>query len=119
MSGRLGAGGRGGRCKALGGGAVALSLTLAIRGVHARPEAAGGSAESSRLAASLAVIVNDASPLSVAIGSYYQARRAIPSANIIHIRLDPERVTLRAEEFALIKAQVDARTSAQVQFYAL
>ena len=34
----------------------------------------------------LAVIVNDADPLSIRIAQYYQAKRGIPDSNMIHVR---------------------------------
>jgi len=67
----------------------------------------------------LAVIINDADPLSVRIGNYYQTRRGIPDANMIHIRFTPGSTVMSREEFARIKAQVDAATPHQVQAFAL
>lgn len=67
----------------------------------------------------LAVIVNDADPLSVEIAQYYQARRGIPDSNMIHIRFTPGATVMTQAEFAKIKASVDARTPQQVQAYAL
>lgn len=73
-----------------------------------------------RLAADeLAVIVNDADPLSRQIAHYYQQRRGIPQDNLIHIRFDPERSELGTEEFTALKRQVDAATPARAQAYAL
>ena len=34
----------------------------------------------------VAVVINDASPISQRIGEYYARKRAIPDGNIIHIR---------------------------------
>ena len=67
----------------------------------------------------LAVIINDADPLSVKIGNYYQSRRGIPDANMIHVRFTPDTTVMSREEFARIKAQVDAATPHQVQAFAL
>jgi len=67
----------------------------------------------------LAVIVNDADPLSVRIASYYQSKRQIPQANIIHIRFDASSDDLSQNEFAALKQQVDEQTPEQVQAFVL
>lgn len=67
----------------------------------------------------LAVIVNDADPISVAIAKYYQARRGIPDSNMIHIRFAPGAPAMSQAEFAKIKASVDVKTPQQVQAFAL
>jgi uncharacterized protein (TIGR03790 family) len=67
----------------------------------------------------LAIIVNDADPLSLKIANYYQQRRGIPPANLIHISFAPERSTLSVDEFVALKLQVDAATPATIQAYAL
>ncbi len=69
-------------------------------------------------AADLAVIVNDADPLSIRIARYYRARRRIPAANVVHVRLPPGPI-LASGQFARIKQEADARTPARVQAYAL
>lgn len=69
-------------------------------------------------AAQLGVIVNDADPLSVRIARYYRARRRIPAANVVHVRL-PSGPILATEAFARIKEEVDAHTPVRVQAYAL
>lgn len=70
-------------------------------------------------ASELAIIVNDADPLSRQIAHYYQQQRDIPESNLIHINFAPERSALTAEEFAALKHQVDAATPASIQAYAL
>ena len=67
----------------------------------------------------LAVIVNDADPLSVEIAQYYQVKRHIPDRNMIHIRFTPGATVMSQPEFAKIKAVVDAKTPRQVQAFAL
>ena len=67
----------------------------------------------------LAVIVNDADPLSVEIAQYYQAKRQIPARNMIHIRFTPGATVMSQAEFVKIKAVVDAKTPQQVQAFAL
>ena len=67
----------------------------------------------------LAVIVNDADPLSVEIAEYYKAKRGIPDANMIHIRFAPGSTVMSQVEFTKIKAIVNAKTPQQVQAYAL
>lgn len=69
--------------------------------------------------AQLAVVVNTADKLSVAIGDYYSRRRQIPKANLIRVSFDPNRDELPEKEFAAIRATVAARTGRPVQAYAL
>lgn len=70
-------------------------------------------------AKALAVIVNDADPLSVQIAHYYQQRRHIPVKQIIHVRFKMQRDVMPEDEFARIKKVVDAETPPHVQAYAL
>ena len=67
----------------------------------------------------LAVIVNDADPLSREIAQYYQQRRNIPTENLIHISFKPNRSVLKAEEFVRLKNQVDAAVSPDIQAYVI
>ncbi|MBZ0068899.1 MAG: TIGR03790 family protein [Thiobacillus sp.] len=67
----------------------------------------------------LGIIVNDDDPDSVAIAVYYQDKRGIPAANLIHVRFKPGRSTLTREEFANLKRRVDRATPREVQAYAL
>jgi len=67
----------------------------------------------------LAVIINEVDPVSVAIGDYYVRLRRIPARNVIRVRLDPERSTLRSSEFTQLHAAVLRRTPPAVQAYAL
>ncbi len=59
----------------------------------------------------LAVIVDQNDPVSEAIASYYQSARGVPVANLIRVSL-PARAapdTLSATDFALLKADIDAK----------
>lgn len=69
--------------------------------------------------ADLAVIVNDNDPLSRKIAEYYQFKRGIPDANMIHVRFSPGASVMPRAEFALIKAEVDRKTPESVQAFAL
>ncbi len=88
-------------------------LAFAVVAVPSHPLHAAGFG-----AAELGVIVNDADPLSVRIASLYRARRRIPTANIVHVRLPPGPL-LTAGQFARIKQWADVQTPARVQAYAL
>lgn len=70
-------------------------------------------------AAQLAIVVNTADPLSVAIGDYYARRRHVPKANVIRVRFAPARDELPDAEFTAIKASVDSRVGTGIQAYAL
>jgi uncharacterized protein (TIGR03790 family) len=67
----------------------------------------------------LALVVNEQDPQSVEIGTYYLRRRGIPPENVLVVAFTPGRPVMPREEFARVKAEVDARTPAQVQAYAL
>jgi len=67
----------------------------------------------------LAVIVNTADPLSVAIGTYYVSERQVPRANLLRVRFDNRRDEIPAAEFIALKASVDHKLSSRVQMYAL
>lgn len=67
----------------------------------------------------LAVVVNAADPLSVAIGEYYAAKRRILFSNVIRVEFPPGRSAIGREEFARLKKAVDEQAGAHVQAYAL
>jgi uncharacterized protein (TIGR03790 family) len=67
----------------------------------------------------LAVIVNDADPISVKVAEYYISRRLIPKPNVIHVSFTPGQLTMKFAEFKKVKAMVDAATPPNVQAYAL
>lgn len=67
----------------------------------------------------LAIVINDADPLSKSIGEYYIARRAIPINNVIHVNFKPESNSMRPDAFKTLKAAVDRQTPSTVQAYAL
>jgi uncharacterized protein (TIGR03790 family) len=65
----------------------------------------------------LAVIVDQNDPLSEAIASYYQSARGVPAANIIRVALPtrPAPDAISTTDFALLKADIDAKLPANVQ----
>jgi uncharacterized protein (TIGR03790 family) len=67
----------------------------------------------------LGVIVNDADPYSIEIAKYYQEKRAIPDANMIHVRFTPNQPNLAQAEFTRIKRILDKAASTRIQAYAL
>ncbi|MEQ1635343.1 MAG: TIGR03790 family protein [Methylococcales bacterium] len=67
----------------------------------------------------LAVIVNDADPLSVQIASYYQRKRSIPPAQLIHVKFNVHSDAMSQSQFESLKKQVDQQTPKHVQAYAL
>ena len=71
------------------------------------------------LAEELAVIINDADPLSIRIAEYYQQARNIPARNMLHVYFPPGRPALGKVEFQRIKNRVDEQTPAGVQAYAI
>ena len=87
---------------------AALLLLLPLLPVHAALHAD-----------QLAVVVNDADPISQEIGAYYQKARGLPAANLIHIRLPVGVDAVTGAEFEVQRAKVLAATPAHVQAYAL
>jgi len=67
----------------------------------------------------LAVIVNQADPISVEIGQYYQQQRQIPPQNVITVEFTPGQSVLSPEAFQDIYDRVTAATPAHIQAYAL
>jgi uncharacterized protein (TIGR03790 family) len=67
----------------------------------------------------IAVIINDADPLSRQIGNYYRSARHIPAANVIHVDFPPGRDVLSEDEFHQLKAKLDQKTPSHVQAYAV
>ena len=63
----------------------------------------------------LALIVNDADDLSREIAAYYQEKRQIPAAQVIHIRFAPQQAVLSKHEFEKLKQQVDQQLPEHVQ----
>jgi uncharacterized protein (TIGR03790 family) len=67
----------------------------------------------------VAVVINDSDPLSRRVGDYYQKRRRIPAANMIHVRFEPGQSNISKEDFLEIKEVIDRSTPAHVQAYAV
>lgn len=70
-------------------------------------------------AETLAVIVNDEDADSIEIAEYYRKKRSIPPENMLHVAFNPGSTVMSSDEFATIKAKVDALTPIGVQAYAL
>lgn len=67
----------------------------------------------------VAVVINTADPLSVAVGDYYITARHIPGNNVARVRFSYQRDELPEAEFVSLKAAVDHQIGARVQAYAL
>lgn len=67
----------------------------------------------------LAIVVNDADPLSVQIGDYYQRARAIPARNLLHVRFKPGRSRMSQSEFRELYATLQRDTPEGIQAYAI
>lgn len=70
-------------------------------------------------AQNLGVVVNEADPLSVEIGKYYQIQRKIPEENIISVAFPPEQEAFSQTEFAGLRRQIYRQSSDAIQGYAL
>lgn len=67
------------------------------------------------IAAEVAVVVNDADPLSVSIAKYYQQQRHIPAAQMVHLRFASKQPVLAQAAFEQLKKQVDKALPDKVQ----
>ncbi len=70
-------------------------------------------------AGELALIVNDADPLSVRIADYYRRARDIPAANVLHLHFPPARTQLSEREFRRLRATLEQNTPDYIQAYAI
>ncbi|MBV7535956.1 TIGR03790 family protein [Duganella sp. sic0402] len=66
-------------------------------------------------AAQLALVINDDDPLSVEIGEYYRSARDVPAQNVVHVRIPNRPRRLNAEQFRLLKEQIDAKLEPHIQ----
>ena len=67
----------------------------------------------------LALVINEADPLSEAIGRTYQLQRHIPEGQVIRVRLPVGKADLSAGAFLQLQRQLRRRTPEHVQAYAL
>jgi uncharacterized protein (TIGR03790 family) len=64
-------------------------------------------------------VINEADPLSVAIGTLYQRQRRIPAAQVITVRLPVGEAQLGAAAFERLQQRLRSQTPPHVQAYAL
>jgi len=67
----------------------------------------------------LAIIVNDRDPVSIAVAKYYQQKRLIPDEHVVHVSFDNNRDSLTAIEFEKINSQVKSKLTNKAQAYVL
>ena len=67
----------------------------------------------------LAVIVNDADPLSVQIGKYYVKARQLPAGNLLHVSFRPGQARISAADFTRLRTTIEQTTPANIQAYAI
>jgi uncharacterized protein (TIGR03790 family) len=63
----------------------------------------------------LAIVINDEDPDSVAVGEYYRKARAIPDANVVHVRIPGKPRRIEPDQFFRLKQQIDAALGPEVQ----
>jgi uncharacterized protein (TIGR03790 family) len=88
---------------------------LPLRGMIAADHPSGGPLDRRHLA----LVINEADPLSEAIGSLYQRQRRIPEVQVIRVTLPTGQADLGRESFLRLQRQLRRRTPAHVQAYAL
>jgi uncharacterized protein (TIGR03790 family) len=75
---------------------------------------------SSIIPSDVAVLINDGDRQSIVAGQYFQLKHAIPDANMIHVSLPKAaNYAISAQEFSVIKAQVDAQLGTNIQAYVI
>lgn len=97
---------------------IALISTLALTGCQALDQLFAPT-EPWLTPDELVVIVNEADPLSVQIGDYYQQQRKIPARNVVRVNFDPGHPELSPEAFQQIKESVELQIPSYIQAYAL
>lgn len=70
-------------------------------------------------AGNIAIVVNDADPLSGKVADYYRKKRLIPETNVIHVSFTPGKPILGLAEFRRIKSVLEATVPSHIQAYAL
>lgn len=98
--------------------AIALLTTLALAGCQAIDQLFAPT-EPWLTPDELVVVVNEADPLSVQIGDYYQQQRKIPPRNVVRINFDPGHTELSPAEFQRIKDEIEVQIPSYIQAYAL
>ena len=79
---------------------------------------------SSVIPSDVAVLINDDDQQSIVAAQYFQLRHTISDANMIHLRLPITPIkganyAISAQEFSVLKAQVDAQLGPNIQAYAI
>ena len=85
-----------------GGGGIGQTLTLTLPGNGLTP-------------ADLAVLVAEGDPLSEAVATAYVAARGVPAANVVRVKVNTSLDVISATDFALLKADIDAKLPAAAQ----
>ena len=67
----------------------------------------------------LALIINDADPVSIEVGRYYAQQRGIGVERVIHVRFPAAQASISAADFEALSAQLRAKLPVAVQAYAL
>ena len=98
-----------------GGFACCILCCLLPAGVPTHAAAPVKPAEGRLEARHLAIVINDADPDSVAIGEVYRRRRAIPAANVVHVRIPGRPQALEPARFQTLREEIDSRLGPQVQ----
>ncbi|MEB3266327.1 MAG: TIGR03790 family protein [Cyanobacteriota bacterium] len=100
-------------------GLVSLGAAVGLRPQGTRTNRAIAPSMGALGPSDVAVVVNQADPLSEAIGRHYQRRRGIPAAQIIRIRFEPGVDHLDPLRFQELRRQIFRQTPAHVQIYAV
>lgn len=65
--------------------------------------------------AQLAIVINDDDPISVELGEHYRQVRQVPARNVAHVKIPNRPRRLDAEQFRVLKEQIDQQLGPEVQ----
>ena len=98
---------------------VVLALITFLFSLHCYADEPFQINKKALLPENVAVIVNTLDANSVEVGNYYIAARQIPKINLIQVSLEKSRATLNEAEFALLKSDIDAKITANIDVIVL
>lgn len=92
-----------------------LAICTSVTAQLADSVAAAGVTKWTVSAHSLAVVINDDDPNSIAVGAYYREARKIPDKNIIHVSIPNRPHRLSAAVFAQLKQKIEQQLHPEIQ----
>lgn len=95
--------------------ALLSALLSALSGLCCLPATATPVLPPGLQADQLAIVINDDEANSVEIGEYYRQARAIPAANVVHVRIPNRPRRLTGEQFEQLREQIVSQLGPEIQ----